>query len=123
MTLLGSQVRLPSEPLCTSAVTGGTTSTPAIGAYGSSSAYAPTGMSSMTGMTAGTGGVGSTGSNSSQEQFDSYLTKLQTICTDNTASAPGSAAAGDECNKTMHGGQYDSVKSALQNFNTLATRI
>lgn len=47
------------------------------------------------------------------EHFDNYLTKLQTICTENM----GEAEAGKPA-------VYDSVKSALHNFNNLpAARI
>ncbi|XP_040582087.2 uncharacterized protein [Lepeophtheirus salmonis] len=49
----------------------------------------------------------------SNQNFDSYLNKLQNICTDN----------GDA--EQIHGGKpvYESVKSALSNFNPLTTRI
>lgn len=43
------------------------------------------------------------------ENFDSYLTKLQTICTDNM---------NDEGKPV-----YESMKSAIHNFNALSTRI
>jgi hypothetical protein len=47
------------------------------------------------------------------EHFDNYLTKLQTICTDNL---------GEEANNKSPP-VYDSVKTALQGLNPLSTRI
>ena len=60
-----------------------------------------------------------------QEHFDNYLTKLQTICTENMGDESG---GGGGVNKQQQQQQqpavYDSVKSALHSFNTLpAARI
>ena len=81
--------------------------------------------------------------NISQENFDSYLSKLQTICTENmgedgVSNSGGGGGIPTHHNSTGHSGlgggipasssskqpvMYDSVKSALQNFNALSTRI
>lgn len=69
--------------------------------------------------------------NISQENFDSYLSKLQTICTDSMhddSAVSGSGHIGGGVGGSSGGNSskpvmYDSVKSALQNFNALSTRI
>ena len=69
--------------------------------------------------------------NISQENFDSYLSKLQTICTENMTDEGVNSAGVPSHNSTTVGVppstkqpvMYDSVKSALQNFNALSTRI
>ena len=67
--------------------------------------------------------------NISQENFDSYLSKLQTICTDTSMhddSAATTAGTPSGLNPPSGAGKppmYDSVKSALQNFNALSSRI
>jgi hypothetical protein len=63
----------------------------------------------------------------SQEHFDNYLSKLQTICTENMAAAssstPGGGGVSDVADSKQHQ-MYDGVKNALQGFNALpAARI
>lgn len=50
------------------------------------------------------------------ENFDSYLSKLQTLCSSGGESAPGYC---DENNRPL----YETVKSALQDFTVLPTPI
>lgn len=53
-----------------------------------------------------------TGERISQDNFDSYLSKLQTLCTSD-------GYCGDEGNRPL----YETVKSALQDFTILPTPI
>ncbi len=61
------------------------------------------------------------------EHFDNYLSKLQTICNENMAGSAGvGAGMAATASNVGDGGKqvYDSMKSALQGFNTLpAARI
>lgn len=56
-----------------------------------------------------------------QEHFDSYLTKLQTICSESMSTDEHGLVTSAPVNSKP--AVYDSVKSALQNFNALSTRI
>ena len=117
MSILG-HVRMPNDPV--SAASAGL----AASASGSNTSgltshhMASTGSSSMP-------------DNISQENFDSYLSKLQTICTENMTDEGVNSVGMSSHNSSSVGGppstkqpvMYDSVKSALQNFNALSTRI
>ena len=120
MSILG-HVRMPNDPV--SAASAGL----AAAASGSSSS----GL--VSGAHMGSAASSSMPDNISQENFDSYLSKLQTICTENMVDDGGVNSGGmSSHNSSGVGGvgssskqpvMYDSVKSALQNFNALSTRI
>ena len=112
MSILG-HVRMPNDPV--SAASAGL----AAAASGTNTSHMTSSASS------------SMPENISQENFDSYLSKLQTICTENMTDegvnsvgvpSHNSSAAGITPS-TKHPVMYDSVKSALHNFNALSTRI
>ena len=59
---------------------------------------------------------GGEGDNCSQEKYDSYLTKLQNICTDQVGEENTGAGAGAPGKPVT-----ESLKSALQNISVLPT--
>ena len=117
MSILG-HVRMPNDPV--SAASAGL----AAAASGSNTSGIP-------GSHMASSAPSSMPDNISQENFDSYLSKLQTICTENMAdegvnsvgmSSHNSSSVGVPTS-TKQPVMYDSVKSALHNFNALSTRI
>ena len=119
MSILG-HVRMPNDPV--SAASAGL----AVAASGSNT-------SGLTSAHMTSSAPSSMPDNISQENFDSYLSKLQTICTENMSEEGVNSGGVSSHNVTNTVGStipsakqpvmYDSVKSALQNFNALSTRI
>ena len=123
----------------------------AAGAAGGSSAAAAGPMASLAAASAGglsSDSLGAAAGHHSETAFDSYLSKLQTICTDNGMETSSAAAAGLHGHHGHHdssagssnpgllgsggmsgagvpgpSGAPGSMKSALQNFNSLSSRI
>ena len=122
----------------------------AAGAGSASAAAAAGPMASLAAASAGglasdSLGAAAGGHHHSETAFDSYLSKLQTICTDNGMDTSGSGSAGGlHGHHSGSGGHHDpmgtsssglmggavgpsggpgSMKSALQNFNSLSSRI
>ena len=60
-------------------------------------------------------GSGAEGENCSQEKYDSYLTKLQNICTEQVGEEGGGGPGGGAPVKPV----TESLKSALQNISVL----
>ena len=119
MSILG-HVRMPNDPV--SATSAGL-AVAASGSHTSGLTHGPPHMASSA--------SSSMPDNISQENFDSYLSKLQTICTENMADEGVNSVGMASHNSSSVGVppstkqpvMYDSVKSALQNFNALSTRI
>ena len=113
MSILG-HVRMPNDPV--SAASAGL----AAAASGTNTSHHMTSSASS-----------SMPENISQENFDSYLSKLQTICTENMSDEGVNSVGVPSHNSSAIGVtpstkqpvMYDSVKSALHNFNALSTRI
>ena len=119
MSILG-HVRMPNDPVSAASA-------------GLAAAASGSGTSGLPGTHMGSSASSSMPDNISQENFDSYLSKLQTICTENMQDDGMGNSGGMSSHNTSSVGvvgpsskqpvMYDSVKSALQNFNALSTRI
>ena len=117
MSILG-HVRMPNDPVSAASA-------------GLAAAASGSNTSGLSGTHMGSSASSTMPENISQENFDSYLSKLQTICTENMADDGVNSVGMPSHNSSSVGVgssskqpvMYDSVKSALQNFNALSTRI